>query len=144
MIDAYPLQWPTAWPRTKQPLVAQFKTSLTSAARNLTWELERLGAKNIVISSNMQYRADGIPYSRQPNLADTGIAVYFTLNGEEQCIPCDKWTDLADNMQAIRKTVEALRGLERWRQGDGQRRLPWFQGATRERHRHAVHHSGLV
>jgi hypothetical protein len=73
-----------------------------------------MGARNIVINSNMQIRSDGIPYARQPNITDTGVAVYFTLNGNQQCIPCDKWVGLAENVHAIGKTVEALRGLERW------------------------------
>lgn len=113
MIDAYPLQWPTAWPRTKYPKSARFNTSFATARDETIIELQRLGAKDIVISSMVELRRDGLPYANQ-RVEDTGIAVYFTLNGESQCIPCDKWTTLADNMQAIRKTIEALRGLERW------------------------------
>jgi len=78
-------------------------------------ELALLGASNVVISTNIELRRDGLPYSKQLRAnEDPGVAVYFTLNGEQQCIPCDKWTTIADNMQAIRKTIEALRGLDRW------------------------------
>jgi hypothetical protein len=114
MIQTYPLQWPAGWPRTDKPQSAQFKTSLSSASTNLVHELRLLGATDIIINSNMRVRADGLPYSRQGSIDDTGVAVYFTLNGEPQCIPCDKWVRLDDNVQAVRKTVEALRGLERW------------------------------
>lgn len=73
-----------------------------------------MGASEIVISSNMQYRADGLPYTRQ-NVPDTGVAVYFkSSNGEDQCIPCDSWITLEENMRAIAKTIEAMRGIERW------------------------------
>lgn len=59
-------------------------------------------------------RQDGFLYAKQRVPDDRGVAVYFTLNGEQQCIPCDKWSQIQDNLQAIRLTVEALRGLERW------------------------------
>jgi hypothetical protein len=73
-----------------------------------------MNAQNIVINSNMELRRDGLPYANQKPLLDKGVAVYFTLNGEQRCIPCDRWDDVGDNIQAIRKTVEALRGLDRW------------------------------
>ena len=73
-----------------------------------------MGGREIIISSNMQYRADGLPYTRQ-NVHDTGVAVYFkNAAGEEQCIPCDQWVSLEENMRAIAKTIEAMRGIERW------------------------------
>lgn len=113
MIEAYPLQWPIAWPRTKYPTRARFDTSGNKAKVGLLNELRLLKASNIVVSSNAQLRRDGLPYVGQ-RLEDCGVAVYFTLNKEQQCIPCDKWDSLDDNIQAVRKTVEALRGLERW------------------------------
>jgi len=114
MTEAYPLQWPMSWPRTQTPVPARFNTSLAAGREGLLWELDRMSATNIVISSNMQLRRDGLPYSKQSRLDDTGIAVYFTLNGEQRCIPCDRWDTPEDNLQAIRKTIEALRGLDRW------------------------------
>ncbi len=114
MIDAYPLQWPPAWPRTKWPLRAKFKTPFSYARDQLLRELDLLGATNVVISTNMMTRQDGLLYAKQRLPDDRGVAVYFTLNGDQQCIPCDKWDQVHDNLQAVRLTVEALRGLERW------------------------------
>lgn len=114
MVDAYPLHWPPAWPRVKYQERARFDTTFASARNNLLRELSLLGATNVVISSNIELRRDGLPYANARQPEDVGIAVYFTLNGEQQCIPCDKWTRTEDNLQAIRKTIEALRGLERW------------------------------
>lgn len=114
MIDAYPLQWPMGWPRTKWPERARFDTGFATARNELMRELNLLGATNIIISSNIELRRDGLPYSGRRQPEDTAIAVYFKLNGEDQCVPCDKWTRSEDNLQAIRKTIEALRGLERW------------------------------
>ncbi|OWK35489.1 DnaJ-class molecular chaperone with C-terminal Zn finger domain [Fimbriiglobus ruber] len=46
------------------------------------------------------------------------MAVYFTHKGQQMCFCCDRWDSVADNVQAIRKTIEALRGIERWGTGD--------------------------
>lgn len=111
----YPLQYPIGRPRTQYPDRSKFKPgSIYSEAQAIFRQLELMGAYDIIISSNMQYRQDGLPYTRQ-NVQDTGVAVYFkSENGEEQCIPCDSWVTLEENMRAIWKTVEAMRGIERW------------------------------
>lgn len=115
MINAYPLQWPAGWPRTQVAQRARFDTSQGAAQSGIVRELGLLGATEIVVSTNIELRRDGLPYARQLRAdEDPGVAVYFSLNGEQQCIPCDRWTTVADNMQAIRKTIEALRGLDRW------------------------------
>lgn len=114
MDKQYPLAWPSGWKRTQNPTPSAFKPKSTFAeAGELMNELHLLGASKVVMSSNMQIRADGLPYARQ-SVSDTGVAVYFKLEGEEQCIPCDKWITLEENIRAISKTINALRGLERW------------------------------
>ncbi len=113
-VQANPLSWPFNWKRTKYPTNARFNTTFAVARDKLLRELELIGASKIIISSNLELRKDGLPYAQQRNVEDSGVAVYFVLNNKEQCIPCDKWRTPADNIQAIRKTVEALRGLERW------------------------------
>lgn len=114
MANAYPLQWPTGWPRTRFPMRSRFQTTLGVARDGLLGELGRLRAKSVVISTNLALRNDGLPRASQPNPADPGVAVYFVLKGKQQCIPCDKWDHVQDNLQAVRLTVAALRGLERW------------------------------
>lgn len=111
--EAYPLQWPAGWPRTKNRQRASFRMTPGAITDHLFDELDRLGATGIVISTN---RA---PYSRskaQPE--DPGVAVYFTLKEHQQCIPCDKWDRTEDNIHAVGLAVQALRGLERWGTGD--------------------------
>jgi|WetSurMetagenome_2_1015567.scaffolds.fasta_scaffold152500_3 hypothetical protein len=106
MPEAYPLAWPQGWPRTAQPKRARFSDKTMNRAENLlNEELKRLGAKNIVVSSN-------IIRSAQPK--DRGVAVYFIREGKEQCIPCDKWDLVEHNIYAIAMTIEALRGIDRW------------------------------
>lgn len=114
MTEAFPLHWPPGWPRTKRPETARFQTRFRVARDGLLDELRLMGAKHVVISSNLELRRDDLPYANQRRPSDCGIAVYFLLDGRQQCIPCDRWTLPEDNLQAIRKTVEALRGLDRW------------------------------
>ena len=55
-----------------------------------------------------------MPYANFRIPEDKGVAVYFNLKGESQVFACDKWKRIEDNMRAIRKTIEAIRGIERW------------------------------
>jgi hypothetical protein len=113
-IDAYPLLWPVGWPRCQEPTYARFQTSIAAARDGLMRELDLLGVHDVVINSNAQRTKSGEIAYRQPRLTDTGVAVYFTLDGQQRCIPCDRWILLEDNIQAVRKTIEAIRGIERW------------------------------
>lgn len=115
-IHAFPLIWPAGWPREVHPAAARFDTPLPTATAALAWELERMGATDVVISSNGELQRNGQFRANQPRLDDTGVAVYFTLNGRQSCIPCDRWKRLQDNVQAVRLMVGALRGLDRWGQ----------------------------
>ncbi len=118
MIEAYPLQWPTGWKRTEHRERARFDTSFGKVRNNLLYELRLLGGKNIIISSNIPLRRDGLPYAgyKEPN--DSGVAVYFDLNGNPACFPCDRWDLAVDNLHAIELSIAALRGIERWGGGD--------------------------
>lgn len=110
-----PLQWPIGRVRVQIPGHPKFKAgSIVEEAQNIYREIRLMGGSDVVISSNMQYKADGMPFFRQ-SVSDTGVAVYFkNANGEEQCIPCDSWITLEQNMRAISKTIDAMRGIERW------------------------------
>lgn len=114
MIQAYPLQWPMGWTRKERPQMSKFSTSLADASAALMKELRMMGAQRIIISSNLMLRKDGLPYASQRRPDDAGVCVYFIKDGQQMAIPCDWWTDVEDNVQAIRLTVEALRGIERW------------------------------
>lgn len=113
MIYQYPLDWPVGVPRTKKPTPSRFDTSEGRVKKGLERELSLMVASQIVITSNVELRRDGRPYANQ-QLTDTGVAVYFIRSGERRCIACDRWNSTRDNLQAVSKTVEALRGIERW------------------------------
>jgi len=115
-VKPYPLQWPLGYPTTQRPTPARFKTSFASARDNAIYEIKRLGGKDIVISTDIPTRNDGMPYAdaARRSMKSQGVACYFNYNGEPRVFCCDKWDDVADNMQAIYKSIEAIRGLGRW------------------------------
>lgn len=116
--EAYPLTWPISRPRAKYSESARFQTGLGRAIDNVRREVELLGGQRLVISSNLPLRRDGFPMARGGYIGDVGVAVYFDLKKKPMCFACDRWDKVEDNMQAIAKTIEALRGIERW--GSGQ------------------------
>jgi hypothetical protein len=116
--EAYPLCWPPGRRREGCKEFARFKTTLGLAIFNIRSEVKRLGGTELVISSNLMLRRDGLPMATGPKVTDHGVAVYFTLKKKPMCFASDRWRFVEDNMQAIAKTIEALRGIERW--GSGQ------------------------
>jgi hypothetical protein len=107
-IQAYPLQWPEGWPRTKVRRAASFDTRFIDARDGLLNEVRLMGGRQPVISSNVPLRMDGLPRANFTRDPDPGVAVYFALQSEPRVFACDRWTHVEDNLQAIRKTIEAL------------------------------------
>ena len=118
MTTAYPLCWPVGRPRTARPEKSRFDTTAGRAVSFLKHELRLLGAKDLIVSSNMKLRQDGLPYASGREPDDVGVAVYFNRKGKEYCFACDTWDLRQDNIWAIVKTIEALRGISRWGAGD--------------------------
>lgn len=129
-MEAYPLQWPQGQSRTPDYMRrdAAFKTSQNAAQIGVLEEIKRLGGRNPVISTMIKVRNDGLPYAQQSRITDPGVAVYFQYKGKPMCFACDRWKTVGDNMQAIRKTIEAIRGIERWGSGEMMERA--FTGFT--------------
>ncbi len=82
-MEAYPLQWPPSWPRSKRPEHSRFgELTLEKGKNEIIRELELMNAKEIIISTNLKLRIDGFPYSNQRQPDDRGVAVYFKLKGK--------------------------------------------------------------
>lgn len=115
----YPLNWPIGRPRTRPELQrdAQFRTSTATAIKQIRYEVQRLTEavfSEPIISSNLPTRLDGFPYAGVRNPEDSGVAVYFNLNGKPIALACDRWTKVEANMTAIARHLEAMRGQLRW------------------------------
>lgn len=115
MRNPSPLQWPDNWPRTpaEQRVRARFRTPLSGAVDDLLAELDRLDAANAIITTDLPVKGNGLPYA-DGRATDPGIAVWFTLDGVEHVLACDRWSTPADNIRSISCSIEALRGLKRW------------------------------
>jgi len=125
-VEAYPLRWPDGRPRAKRRQNAPFQMTLAKARDHLMNEIRLLGGKQPILSSNLELRLDGLPYANQKAPDDPGIAVYFIYKDTQHCFACDDWRRVEDNVRAIGKTIEALRGIARWGTGDMMERA--FQG----------------
>jgi hypothetical protein len=116
---AYPLAWPPGVPRSRNPTRSAFgEVTIHRATQELLWEIERMHGRLPVISTNLELRNDGLPYSKQRPIVDNGVAVYFTRRGKQLVFACDRWDRIEHNMRSITKTIDAMRGIERWGSSD--------------------------
>lgn len=118
MTESFPLAWPQHKTRTKFRETARFDVNFARARDELAAEMDRLRCTNAVLSTNVRLRLDGQPYANEPEPADPGVAVYFMWKGHQMCFACDRWNKVKDNIRAICKTIEAIRGIDRWGSGD--------------------------
>jgi hypothetical protein len=72
----------------------------------------------VIISSDLKLRTDGLPLSGQREPDDQGVAVWWAEGDGHRVIALDKYHRIADNIYAVAKTIEALRGIERWGSGE--------------------------
>lgn len=132
---AFPLAWPLGWPRSKEHRRSPFKQpSLTATAKEVYRQIGMLMVPdwNVVISTNVELRRDGLPYSHQRKPADPGAAVYFRLpkagdQHEPRVLACDRWASPEENLRAIALHLEAMRGMERWGVGSLDRAFAGYQ-----------------
>lgn len=131
MQGAFPLQWPTAQQRThwQDKKFSAFKSDRNRSIKDLERELNLLGAENIVLSTNLRTRIEGGFYANQGQPDDTGVAVYFDYEGSRHCMAVDQYIMLWENIRALVKSVEAMRGIERW---GGAKILQTAMGGFRE------------
>ena len=119
MAEAFPLYWPEGWKRTAYRRTSAFKIAAFGKARDLLLaEIKRMGGTSIVLSTNISLRNDGLPYAGQRNPDDPGVAVYFLYKKRQMSFACDAYRKVEENAYAIAKTIEALRGIERWGASD--------------------------
>jgi hypothetical protein len=71
--------------------------------------------RNVVISTNVRTRLDGLPRSGERKPEDPGAAVYWEdpFNRTPRVMAIDQYDEVADNLAAIAATLEAMRAIER-------------------------------
>lgn len=132
--SAYPLHWPDGWRRarlqdrvranfnSRQDTGASYRTkrklTINEGTTRVLDALRKMGIGdyNVIVSTNMPVRGDGLPYSNRREPEDCGAAVYWRESNRQayQCIAIDKYDRLADNLAAIAGTLDSLRAIERW------------------------------
>jgi hypothetical protein len=126
--QAFPISWPTGITRTVSRKKSQFGAhSVAEGVKEIRRQLSLLSARLPVISSNIPLRMDGDPYSNPGRMQDPGVAVYFQLKGKPYCMPCDLWQSVEDNLWAVAKHIEAMRGMQRWGVGSIEQQFAGFK-----------------
>jgi hypothetical protein len=118
MITAFPLSWPAGYERTPAHLQkeSRFVNTLARARDELKNEMRKLGSTDLVISSNVPLKQNGdlrADFSRFKN-DDSGVAIYFKWRGRDIAMACDQYLEVWENITALTKAIDAIRGLERW------------------------------
>lgn len=130
-VSRFPLEWPLGWKRSRSRTYGRFKKnrewiSIFEATRRLETELDRLNAKNPVLSTNVSLRLDGRPRSDE-NPKDPGAAIYFSFRGKATVLACDTYTMVAQNIAALAAHLEALRAIERYGVGTIEQALAGYK-----------------
>lgn len=116
--EAFPLQWPEGWPRTvpMRRTTSRFGKNLGfNQISKLQNELRLMGARHVVISSNVPLRQDGLPYASETKRRydDPGVAVYFTLKGKALSMARDRYNTPWENIRSLILAIDAIRSIER-------------------------------
>ena len=125
----FPLSWPAGWKRTpshhrnrarfnkKGSSGRKDKLSIEQATQRVRGELQRMSIYegNVIISTNLMLRGDGLPRSGQPEPQDPGAAVYWKKSQwkTHKVMAIDQYDRVADNLAAIAATLDAMRAIER-------------------------------
>jgi hypothetical protein len=98
------LDWPERFDRTptsdREPYPHNFRVSADRALENISEELRKMEVADARVET-----ARG---------SDPGVVAYFTRDGEQFAVPCDRWATTRDNAQAIAKYLNAKRALDRY------------------------------
>jgi hypothetical protein len=131
-IKAHPLTWPMGWKRTEayarrraqfgrvrfiagaapgQGWNSKGDLSVAEAVARVQAELRRMGAPSddIVISTNLVLRLDGLPRSDQRTPTDPGAAVYWVgrdAGAPPRCMAIDQYDKVEHNLAAIAEILD--------------------------------------
>ncbi len=115
-MEAFPLHWPSGYKRNHTRIRSRFKITMDQAQKFLHKEVSRLGGSTLIVSTNIPIRKDGMLYADWMNkrIDDSGVAIYFKYKGKDVSMCCDQYEKIWENIYALGKGIEALRGMDRW------------------------------
>lgn len=112
-----PLQWPSNFARTTEPIRGRFQMTFPAALKSLHAAMGKRGLARheYVISSNLPLKNNGDPTPVGNQQGDRGIAVYWREQGKPvRVVACDQFFAAEHNIRAIALAMEHLRDMERW------------------------------
>jgi DnaJ domain len=146
-LTRFPLVWPPGWRRTspEQRTGAKFykprktktadgtgqtveldRVSVSEGLRRVLHELELFGIElgDVLVSTNIPTRQDGMPRGDRGEPRDPGVAIYWhtaasrritgpSPKAAPRCMAIDLYDRVADNLAAIAATLEAMRTIGR-------------------------------
>jgi hypothetical protein len=137
----YPLSWPFGWKRTPEDerKASDFRetadvmravwtdgirhdksvrgtkpVSLRTACDRLQEQLDRLGATDTVLSTNVELTLAGEPRGGMRPPKDPGAAAYFKLQQKDRVLACDRWRTVQENVAALAAHIDAIRRVDRY------------------------------
>lgn len=120
MTQRFPLTWPAGRPRTpdlrRKPgafKAAGGRINIDGAFQRVGYELDRIGGKNPLVSTNLELRVDGRPRMDRAAPSDPGVCLYFDLAGKPHALACDAYQSVPQNLAAIAAHLEATRAIAR-------------------------------
>lgn len=131
-INNFPLSWPEGWPRKTKRVRARFakgagnvfspsrQLSVADGVQRCLTVLQRMDVPdwNVIVSTNVPVRNDGLPRSGVAEPKDPGAAVYFrkhnSAENDRKVMAIDQYDRVADNLAAIAATLDAMRSIERY------------------------------
>lgn len=143
-VSNYPLQWPLGWPRKRFRASSNFSMSredrtpkgevykritsinMATATDRLEKQLDALGAKNPVLSTNVSLSMRGTPRGDE-RPSDPGAAVYFSFKGRATVLACDSFVTVAENIAALAAHIDALRRIDRYGVGSLEQALAGYK-----------------
>lgn len=119
-VEAFPLYWPEGWKRTppRQQKGGRYQVSFAQARTATVEAVQKLGGRDILISSNIPLRRDGLPAANTHEPDDVGVAVYWTEGSKDtplqhRVLACDCWSSTRSNLRAVNLSIEALLAIKR-------------------------------
>lgn len=106
-VSNYPLSWPQGFPRSQAREYGRFKTSFNSARENVEVSLRKFATDSKKVISNLVISSNQTIGGNDPR--DSGVAVWFMWDNMQVCIPVDRYSSVAANLQAIHHIIEARR-----------------------------------
>jgi len=114
-VISHPLEWPEGWPTTTDTDRHQgrIQEDFVVAMEKLEKELGLFGAKDVRISTNVRVDKDGrnLPGTEGVRVANPGVGVIFTKEGEEYTIGYDGWSAVGNNLAHLAQHLLALRRI---------------------------------